>query len=61
MEMPVGEAAEKMINNRIKRLVVVGAVGELVSLVTMTDIIKWLAEQKEYSDSILHYVQGNID
>lgn len=61
MEMPVGEAAEKMINNRIKRLVVVGAAGELIGLLTMTDIIKWLAEQKEHSDSILHYVQGNID
>jgi CBS domain-containing protein len=54
-EATIGEAAEKMVERRIKRLAVIDERGTFVGLVTMTDIIAWMARQKELSDSLVNY------
>jgi CBS domain-containing protein len=53
-EATVSEAAEKMSEYLIRRLVVVDDDGALVGLVTAGDIAKLLARKKEYSDSVLN-------
>lgn len=57
----IGEAAERMVANNVKRLVVAREGGELVGLVAMTDIIRWLAKQKQLSEAVLRYLQGDVD
>lgn len=52
-EATVEEAARIMAQNRVRRLPVVADKG-LVGLVTVTDIAKALAEQKDYCDSIFN-------
>jgi signal-transduction protein with cAMP-binding, CBS, and nucleotidyltransferase domain len=44
-----------MVENRIKRLVVLGEGGVFCGLVTMTDVIGWMAKQKELKDSLVNY------
>ena len=53
-EATVSQAAEKMSEYLIRRLVVVDDDGALVGLITAGDIAKLLARKKEYSDSALN-------
>jgi CBS domain-containing protein len=50
------EAAEKMSEYLIRRLVVVDESGVLVGLITAADIARLLARKKEYSDSQLNAI-----
>ncbi len=60
MDTPIGDAAKKMIENNIKRLVVLGEEGTFFGLVTMTDIVRWLARQEELSDSLINYLKYDV-
>jgi malate dehydrogenase (oxaloacetate-decarboxylating) len=47
----IGEAASKMMTNNIRRLVVMSEDGgRLVGLVTMKDIIRWVAARRRVTD-----------
>ncbi len=50
------EAAEKMSEYLVRRLVVVDVNGVLVGLITAADIARLLAKKKQYSDSVLNAV-----
>jgi CBS domain-containing protein len=50
------EAAERMSAYRIRRIVVVYDDGALAGLLTAGDLAKWLAKQKNYSDSALNAI-----
>lgn len=50
----VVEAAEKMSEYLVRRLVVVDETGTLVGLITASDIAKELARRQEYNDSALN-------
>jgi CBS domain-containing protein len=50
------EAAEKMSEYLVRRLVVVDESGILVGLITAADIARLLAKKKEYSDSALNAI-----
>ena len=52
----VGEAARKMIEMKIKRLGVTDDQGSLTGIVTMTDIVGYVAKQEELSDSLIRYL-----
>jgi CBS domain-containing protein len=52
----VGEAAKKMIDMKIKRLGVTDDQGGLAGIVTMTDIVGYVAKQEELSDSLIRYL-----
>ncbi len=52
----VTDAAERMSDYLIRRLVVVDASGALVGLVTAGDIARLLARKNEYSDSALNAI-----
>jgi len=56
----VGAAAKKMIDSGIKRLVVLGEDGRFQGLITMTDIIRWMARQTELSDSVAEYLAYDV-
>jgi CBS domain-containing protein len=60
MDTTVGDAAKKMIEGKIKRLVVMGEDGSFLGLVTMTDIVRWVAERKELSDSLINYLMYDV-
>lgn len=60
MDTTVGDAAKKMIEGKIKRLVVMGEDGSFLGLVTMTDIVRWVAERKELSDSLINYLMYDL-
>ena len=60
MDTTVGAAAKKMIEGKIKRLVVMGEDGSFLGLVTMTDIVRWVAERKELSDSLINYLMYDV-
>ncbi len=60
METSIGDAAKKMIEYSIKRLVVMGEEGTFLGLVTMTDIVRWLAKQEELSDSLINYLSYDL-
>lgn len=60
LDSSIGDAAKKMIDNRIKRLAVVGEYGTLLGLVTMTDIIAWMAKQKELSETLIDYLTHGV-
>ncbi len=60
MDTSVGDAAKKMIENKIKRLVVLGEEGTFFGLVTMTDIVRWLARQEELSESLINYLKYDV-
>ena len=52
----IGEAARKMMTNNIRRLVVMSEDGgRLVGLVTMRDIIRWVAARRRVTD-LMEYV-----
>ena len=57
MDSSIGDAAKKMIENNIKRLVVLGQDGTFLGLVTMTDLVRWLAKEKELSDALIDYLK----
>jgi len=59
-ETSVGDAAKKMIDNRIKRLGVTDTDGALAGLVTMTDIVGYVAKQEELSDSLIQYLMYEV-
>jgi len=50
------EAAERMSAYGIRRIVVVHEDGGLAGLLTAGDLAKWLAKQKDYSDSALNAI-----
>jgi CBS domain-containing protein len=50
------EAAERMSEYGIRRIVVVQGNGALAGLLTAGDLAKWLAMQKSYSDSALNAI-----
>jgi CBS domain-containing protein len=60
MDTSVGDAAKKMIQSKIKRLVVMGEDGSFLGLVTMTDIVRWVASRKELSDSLVNYLMYDV-
>lgn len=60
IDTPIGEAARKMIKNNIKRLVVVGEDAAFMGLVTMTDLIRWIAKESEVSDALLDYLTYDV-
>jgi CBS domain-containing protein len=60
IDTPIGDAAKKMIDNRVKRLVILGKDGAFVGLVTMTDLIRWMAKESEVSDALLDYLTYDV-
>jgi CBS domain-containing protein len=60
MDTSVGEAAKKMVENNIKRLAVVGEDGTFLGLITMTDIVRWVAKQKELSEALINYLTYDV-
>jgi CBS domain-containing protein len=60
MDSSIGDAARKMIENNIKRLVVLGQDGTFLGLVTMTDLVRWLAKEKELSDALIDYLKYHV-
>lgn len=60
MRASVSEAAQKMMEAGIKRLVVLGEDGDLLGLVTMTDIVRWAARRKKLSDSLMNYLMYDV-
>jgi CBS domain-containing protein len=60
MDTSVGDAAKKMIECKIKRLVVMGEDGSFLGLVTMTDVVRWVAGRKELSDSLINYLMYDV-
>lgn len=57
MDSSIGDAAKKMIENNVKRLVVLGQDRTFLGLVTMTDLVRWLAKEKELSDALIDYLK----
>jgi CBS domain-containing protein len=60
VETSIGDAAKKMIENGIKRLAVTGGDGTFVGLITMTDLVRWVARQEELSDSLINYLMHDV-
>ncbi len=60
LETSVGDSAKKMIDNGVKRLVVMSEDGDFLGLVTMTDIVRWLAKREELSGSLLNYLNYDV-
>jgi CBS domain-containing protein len=52
----IGEAALMMSVYKIRRLVVVGQDGNLVGIVTATDIASWLARNEDYKNNALNAI-----
>ena len=59
-ETSIGDAAKIMIDHQIKRLVVTDPAGELQGLITMTDIVRWVAGQEQLSDSLIDYLMYSV-
>lgn len=59
-EASVGDAAKKMIDYHIKRLAVMVEDGTFLGLVTMTDVIRWMAKQKELTESLVNYLSYDV-
>jgi len=59
-ETSIGDAAKKMIEMGIKRLGVTGEDGGFRGLVTMTDIVRWIANQEKLSDSLINYLMQEV-
>ena len=57
----IREAAEKMLGHRVRRLVVTDSKGRLTGLVTMTDIVRWVAENQGNSTSVLRYLSAKLE
>jgi CBS domain-containing protein len=56
VESTIMEAAERMSTYGIRRIVVVNDDGALAGLLTAGDLAKWLAKQKNYTDSALNAI-----
>ena len=59
-ETSVGEAAKQMIGMKIKRLGVTNDRGGLAGIVTMTDIVGYVAKQEQLSDSLMRYLMYEV-
>ena len=59
-ETSVGEAAKQMIGMKIKRLGVTNDRGGLAGIVTMTDIVGYVAKQERLSDSLMRYLMYEV-
>lgn len=59
-ETRIGDAAQKMVESQIKRLVVTNEDGTFMGLLTMTDIVRWVAKQKKLSDSLVNYLMYDV-
>jgi CBS domain-containing protein len=59
-ETSVGDAAKKMVENGIRRLGVTDDDGALAGLVTMTDIVSYVAKREELSDSLISYLMHDV-
>jgi len=59
-ETSVGEAAKQMIGMKIKRLGVTNDRGGLAGIVTMTDIVGYVAKQERLSDSLMRYLMHEV-
>ena len=60
MDTSIGDTAKKMIDYHIKRLVVMGEDGTFLGLVTMTDIVRWMAKQEKLSESLINYLMFDV-
>jgi CBS domain-containing protein len=58
--MTIKEAAEKMLQHQVRRLIVTTEGGRLTGLVTMTDIIRWISEKEGNATYVLKYLSGTI-
>lgn len=56
----VGETAKLMSDQGVRRLAITGDGGELVGLVTMTDLVRWMASQEKLSDSLMNYLRQEV-
>jgi len=60
VDVSIGDAAKKMMSNKIKRLVVVDEEGNPIGLITMTDLIRWMANQERLTDSLISYLMYDV-
>jgi malate dehydrogenase (oxaloacetate-decarboxylating) len=58
--MTIKEAADKMLEHQVRRLVVTSEGGKLTGLVTMTDIIRWISNKEGNPAYILKYLSDSI-
>jgi len=61
LDSTIKEAAERMLQHHVRRLVVTDKDGKLSGLVTMTDIIRWIAQNQGNSSYLLRYVASKLD
>jgi CBS domain-containing protein len=60
MDATIREAAEKMLKHQVRRLVITDETGKLMGLVTMTDIIRWIAEKQGNPAFVLRYLSESL-
>ena len=56
----VGEAAKLMIKEDIKRLIVTDGDAGFAGLITMTDMVRWMASKEQLSDSLMNYLKYQV-
>jgi predicted transcriptional regulator len=61
MSATIRDAAEKMLRHHVRRLVITDETGKLLDLVTMTDIIRWIAEKEGNPTFVLRYLSDSIN
>jgi len=61
MDSSIKDAAETMLKCQVRRLVVTDESGRLIGLITMTDIIRWIAENQGNSSYVLRYMASKFD
>lgn len=59
--MTIKEAAEKMLEHQVRRLVITSEEGKLTGLVTMTDIIRWISGKEGNPAYVLKYLSESIE
>ena len=62
----IRDAAERMLENHVRRLVITSETGKLIGLITMTDIVRWISEKEGNPSYILRYLsdpseEGAVD
>jgi len=60
IQTTVGEAAKLMIKEGVKRLIVTDGDGKFAGLVTMTDMVRWMASKEQLSDSLMNYLKYEV-
>jgi CBS domain-containing protein len=60
MEETIRNAAENMLAHHIRRLVITDEAGKLMGLVTITDIIRWIAEKQGNPAFVLRYLSDSM-